>query len=372
MFQRLMKKITYLLNNDIKIAGNNSLNIIPYNSNIKGFKCTVRGTGNEIIICNNVYIRNMEIDLKGDSNKIIIEPNVHFLDCSILIHDNVMSGVASKKNYIIFCEFSNLSNSHIEVVGKENKLSIGKNVYILKNANFYLRGQACEIAIGKDTSIQSALITATEINSHIKVGEDNLWSDRVTVRTGDDHPIFFKGKRQNPARDVTIGNRVWLGEDVKILKGALIPDGCIVGSLSLVTTVSSHSAGYGFQENSIIIGNPAKSIKTPIEWSRNMLYNDLEIIEELKFSTAFAESHFYKGNMKAQQKKYEEAILHYKRATELQKSFAYAYCAWGSALEHLNRLEEALNAYKEALKHKEAYKDAKDGCNRISNRLKRK
>lgn len=52
---------------------------------------------------------------------------------------------------------------------------------------------------------------------------------------------------------VHIGNNVWIGDNVVILPGSYIGDGCIVGANSVVTGK--------FGNNSIIAGTPAKVLK---------------------------------------------------------------------------------------------------------------
>ena len=59
--------------------------------------------------------------------------------------------------------------------------------------------------------------------------------------------------------DVIIGKHVWIGRNASVHKGAVIPDGCVVGANSFVT--------HKFEEqNTIIAGTPAKVIKRNIRW----------------------------------------------------------------------------------------------------------
>lgn len=57
-----------------------------------------------------------------------------------------------------------------------------------------------------------------------------------------------------PTRDVTIGDNVWMAARSVILKGAQIPDGCIIGANSVVT-------GRYEKPNCVIAGNPARVVK---------------------------------------------------------------------------------------------------------------
>lgn len=58
-----------------------------------------------------------------------------------------------------------------------------------------------------------------------------------------------------------IGNNVWLGAYSRIMKGAYIKDGCIVGLGSTVTSENQH-------DNSIIVGTPAVEKKMDVHWDR--------------------------------------------------------------------------------------------------------
>jgi acetyltransferase-like isoleucine patch superfamily enzyme len=58
---------------------------------------------------------------------------------------------------------------------------------------------------------------------------------------------------------IKIGNHVWIGNDVKIYKGTVIPNNCVIASHSVVKGVFT-------QENSLIAGCPAKLIKKDVTW----------------------------------------------------------------------------------------------------------
>ena len=74
----------------------------------------------------------------------------------------------------------------------------------------------------------------------------------------------LNGKRINQAKDVVIGNHVWTGQQVTILKGTIIADDCILGACSLLT-------GKNYPTNCVIAGNPAKVVKTEVTWNPELL-----------------------------------------------------------------------------------------------------
>ena len=52
---------------------------------------------------------------------------------------------------------------------------------------------------------------------------------------------------------IEIGNKVWIGESVIILKGVRIGNGCVIGAGSIVK--------HDIPENCIALGSPAKVVK---------------------------------------------------------------------------------------------------------------
>ena len=66
--------------------------------------------------------------------------------------------------------------------------------------------------------------------------------------------------RINLPKDVVIGNHVWLGNSVVIMKGVHIEDGSVIGIESIVTK--------DIPCNCIAVGSPAKVIKTNIHWEK--------------------------------------------------------------------------------------------------------
>ncbi|TDD93374.1 acyltransferase, partial [Flavobacterium cellulosilyticum] len=114
------------------------------------------------------------------------------------------------------------------------------------------------LTIGNNTRINGA-----DFNVHngtkIEIGSGCLFSTNIDVRTTDSHNIFnFDGERINPDKNIHIGEHVWIGRMVSILKGAKIGNGSVIGSMSLVS---------GIIPNEVIpAGVPAKTIKENITW----------------------------------------------------------------------------------------------------------
>jgi len=164
-------------------------------------------------------------------------------------------------NEVIIDPENRLNNCFIYIFGNDCKITIGKHC-ILTNTTLWIEDDFGSISIGGYSNSYGAHISATEGES-IKIGEDCMFSHGIDIRNGDSHPIFDNntGKRINLAAPIKIGNHVWLGADVKVLKGITIDDNSIIGTGSIVTS--------NVDSNSIYVGVPAKKVKDSISWKRH-------------------------------------------------------------------------------------------------------
>lgn len=114
------------------------------------------------------------------------------------------------------------------------RLTIGDHTFI---------GHNCTFAIGQ----------AVTIGSHC------LLAGGVRIADLDGHPVDFEERRRNAPiaastiRPVEIGNDVWLGTGVSVLKGVRIGDRSIVGAGSVVSK--------DLPPDVVAVGNPAKVVK---------------------------------------------------------------------------------------------------------------
>lgn len=130
------------------------------------------------------------------------------------------------------------------------------------NCSFWLEGNNNYIRIGKKTSMtQNCHFNAQEHGTKIIVGEDCMFSNTIVVRTSDSHPIYNnKNERINSAKDIYIGNHVWIAPNSVVMKGAEIGNGCIVGSHSMVNKP--------IPPNCLVVGMPARIVKEDVHWTR--------------------------------------------------------------------------------------------------------
>lgn len=169
----------------------------------------------------------------GENNKVILSPGVSLVDCSIY------------------------------VCGSNNTISVSENCK-LNNVKFWLEDCENEITIGKDTTTSGECEFAVIEGTKINIGEDCMFSSKIRLSTGDSHSIISDGRRINPSADISIGNHVWVGTQVNVLKGSKINDNSIVGACALVTSE--------FNECGVVVaGVPAKIVKNNIDWKRERI-----------------------------------------------------------------------------------------------------
>jgi len=128
--------------------------------------------------------------------------------------------------------------------------SSGKDVNINKGVYF---GSGSDISIGNNSSIE----VNCQIANDTIIGNDVMIAPEVIIfsvgheTSNIDKPMRLQGN--TPARPVTIGNDVWIGQRVTILPGIKVGDGAIIAAGAIVTK--------DVPELAVVGGNPAKLIK---------------------------------------------------------------------------------------------------------------
>lgn len=204
------------------------------------------------------------MDFKGleikidDGNDLIIDPGCNFVLSRIYIQ--------GKNNKIVISKALMHQKLFINIKGDNKSVVIGeskKNIIDLKVVS--IRGNGQQVSIGSDFSCGGCEIQMNDGNENLTIGNDCLFSWGIKLRTSDGHSVvdLETGKAINLPKDVVIGDHVWVGEDVKFLKGSIIPKNCIIGSGSIVTKEF-------FDENVVIAGFPARVMKRGVTWDRRM------------------------------------------------------------------------------------------------------
>lgn len=112
-------------------------------------------------------------------------------------------------------------------------------------------------------------------HKHIFMGDRCMISVNVMIHNSDHHLIYSCNDRNriNSTKSIYIGDHVWLGRQVSILKGTQIDSGSIIGWNSIV-------AGKKIPHNSIWAGNPARPIKNGVFWDRALIHDFSEEMTE--------------------------------------------------------------------------------------------
>lgn len=161
--------------------------------------------------------------------------------------------------------------------GRVTVLGSGKTlVSIRKNGRFIIDGtvrigigtkvvvnNGAEIRIGDGTYI--AAESKIYAMKNISIGNRCAIAWNVTIVDTDFHDHSVNGIESEAIRPVKIGNDVWIGCNVIILKGVTINDGAVIAAGSVVTK--------DVPAKTLVAGNPAKPIKNNIQWDYEQIVN---------------------------------------------------------------------------------------------------
>lgn len=163
-------------------------------------------------------------------------------------------------NSISVGKLSRFENCTFRFLGNNNHIIVGESCYF-KDVEFWIENDDNSIQIDNKVKFTGKAHLACTEGKRIVFGDDCLVSNEVIFRTGDSHSILdMDGRRINHAKDVIVGNHVWIGNRAILLKGATIPSECVIGTGAIVPSGS-------YESNSVIAGVPAKVIQSNIAWS---------------------------------------------------------------------------------------------------------
>lgn len=182
-----------------------------------------------VIVYNSTYLRHCTIQMDGKDNKIIFNGT----------------------NYFKRCKF--------HITGNNNRIMIDDKTCGY-DATFVIEDSNGLIQIGYKTLFAGKIEIACTEGAKISIGNECLFSSDIDIRNGDSHSIFDEnGLRINHAKDVILGNDVWVGHRAMILKGTVIQSHSVVGEGSIVTRKFDKG-------NVIIAGSPAQIVRENIRW----------------------------------------------------------------------------------------------------------
>lgn len=195
--------------------------------------CSIKGNGNLVEIPNSLREnRLLTIDVSGTNNRLTVAEGCRINACRISIR------------------------------GDDASVSIGANCLI--NGEIAIRSSDAHVSIGCGTTIMRIQLSVHE-PGNIRIGEDCMFSGGISMDVSDMHSIIelSSGRRINPPKDITIGNHVWIGRGVTILKGVEVGHDSIIGAQALVCKA--------IPPYSLSVGIPAKVIREGVTWDRRRL-----------------------------------------------------------------------------------------------------
>jgi len=148
-----------------------------------------------------------------------------------------------------------LANRHegtiLDIRGKlviEGHVDIGKGCRVLVHKGAICTLKGCTI-IGQAN---------LNVGHRLEIGRYTTIAWGCEFLDGDGHTIHYEGKTERD-RSIIIGDHVWIGSHVKILKGVHVADNSVIAASSVLTK--------SFEEDNVLIaGNPAKIVRRGVKW----------------------------------------------------------------------------------------------------------
>lgn len=316
-----------------------------------------------------------QVRLRAHGNRLSAAPSARLRRLQLTVHGS--------DNHIQVGSNSRVEDVHIYMRGSGHRLVIGEGCHITGGSAWF-EDYGCVISIGRRTSIQSAHLAATEPGSAIEIGTDCMFAYDIDVRTGDSHSIIDPDTRLriNHARNVTIGDGVWIAAHVSILKGGSVGAGSIVGTRSVVTSE--------IPPRSLAVGSPAAVIRTPVRWTRGRLphadapppprtpdmagswFDYAMTLREVgspgaatdafrvaaQLRPGHADTRYHLALALAEDGRLADALAEYELAVAKRGSKPWMWFDRGVCLARLGRHEDALRSFDRALRMRPDYRQA--------------
>lgn len=176
----------------------------------------------------------------------------------------VQIDVRGERNEVRFAPGVRAHGVRVEVEGVGNRLILERDVALKHGGTIWMRGEGCELRIGAGTTCEEVRLSVGERGSRLIIGRDCMLAYDIEIRTSDGHSMLdaVTGARLNVARDVTIGDHVWIAAHAMVLKGVAIGDGSIVAAGAVVSRSVGVQVAVG--------GNPARVLREGVTWDRRL------------------------------------------------------------------------------------------------------
>lgn len=191
-------------------------------------------------------------------NKIVVKgASKVTIGTALLKHVHIY--VEGEGNLVEIGDLTRMNHTRIFVKGNHNVIRIGKNNGF-EESSLWLEDDNNLVQIGEHNRFFKNSHLAALEGTAIRIGSDSLFAPGVEMRTSDSHSIFdMEGTRLNKAKDISVGNHVWIAVGSVLLKDASLPDDSIVGMHSMVNKPLE-------EKNCLYVGNPVRKAKSGVTW----------------------------------------------------------------------------------------------------------
>lgn len=182
------------------------------------------------------------------SNKII--GNFKMINSKIRVFGE--GNIIYLSNVIVNNSTINIRNNHSILFAVDTRISNFQPLIINEDSNVVIL-----------SGLTSGRLAANIGDGNLIIGRDCMFADDIFIQSHDGHSIYDakSHKLVNEGKSICIGDHVWLGRRVNVIKGSFIGSGSLVGAGALVCNKL-------FNCNSAIGGIPARELKSDIFWTR--------------------------------------------------------------------------------------------------------
>lgn len=248
--------------NHIKMVGCRNTIECARDSSLSRCRIKIEGSDNHLVIESDAALNSLLLTVKGDGNFLTIGKSCVFRADT---GTEVRYSLSGNSNAVHVGDACQWLDSNLGILGSSNNMVVGKNTY-LAHLGVFMEDDGNEVYIGDGTTIYGKTELAVIESTVIRIGPDCMFSGDIHFRTGDSHSIVetSNGRRINASKDILLGSHVWVGTRAIVLKGAVVKDNCIVGAGSLLSKPIE-------QSHCAIAGNPARIIKSGVDWRRERI-----------------------------------------------------------------------------------------------------
>jgi acetyltransferase-like isoleucine patch superfamily enzyme len=189
------------------------------------------------------------------ATKELIALDGHVTGHDIILHDGPLRILVGQQSRLSFGNGCRIGKNVSIILEQNSSAVFGDGCQLYDHCAIHLRSNAV-LRIGSGASLSQ---TTIDCFREIVIGDNFLTGKDVHVRDGDGHDILGLGAPNCPEK-IMIGQNVWLGAGVAVLKGVQLGDNCIAGHNAVLAK--------SFPPNSLLAGNPAQILKQNVSWSQ--------------------------------------------------------------------------------------------------------